>query len=215
MFGLEKDLSNDREEREKTLLQIKTLSMRYQFREEDEQLFLNYSIPAIYAIWEGFIQSSFKMYIQELNTLNLKIDTICHSLLIYHMEITFKQFNEYPTKLPKKINFFENLHQCYQSEFINLTRIIDTKSNVGFQVLQDLLTTFNLSVIPEYTENKYALKQNLDLFLQTRNAVAHGQNSIIVRRTDIEQSIELIQKLMELVCTNILRGYHDQTYLRT
>jgi hypothetical protein len=110
---LEQKISSDIEERQKLMLQIKTLYLRYEFNNKDEAMFLNYAIPAVYAIWEGFIQTAFQTYIRELNQLNLTINTLCKPILIYHLETSFKQFREYPEKFNGKVAFFDKLNQFY------------------------------------------------------------------------------------------------------
>ncbi len=119
---LEQQIRSDIEERQRLMGKVKTLHSRYEFNDDDEQMFLRYSIPAIYAIWEGFIQTSFQTYINELNILNLTIDTLCKPILVYHLETKFKQFREYPEKPNGKIAFFDKLNQFYQSEIIEITR---------------------------------------------------------------------------------------------
>lgn len=211
---LDQELNADIEERQTLLLQIKTLYLRYDFKETDEQFFLNFAIPAIYAIWEGFIQTSFQIYVQQLNQLNLNSNSICKPLLVYHMENTYKQFNEYPQKQQGKVKFYEQLNQFYQSEFIEITRIINTKINVGFDVLKDILQAFNLEPISEYIQPAYPLKTELDNFLlRTRNSIAHGQNSIIVSREDLNRAILLVEMLMDLVQQRILSGFENKSYL--
>jgi hypothetical protein len=75
---------------------LKLLCARYGFSNTDEELFLYYSIPIVYATWEGFIQTSFQIYVRELNKLELTIDQVCDSIIIYHIESTFPQFKQYP-----------------------------------------------------------------------------------------------------------------------
>ena len=103
---LEQDIRSDIGERQQLMLQIKTLYLRYQFNERDEKLFLSYSMPAIYAIWEGFIQTSFKTYVQEINKINLSVNTVHKQILCYHIENSFKQFKQYPKNYNKKVVFF-------------------------------------------------------------------------------------------------------------
>jgi hypothetical protein len=211
---LEQEIRSDIEERQLLMLKIKTLHLRYRFNEEDEQLFLNYSIPAVYAVWEGFVQTSFQTYIQELNKLNLTIDTICKPILIHHLETSFKQFREYPEKPNGKVAFFDKLNQFYRSESIDITREVNTESNVGFKVLNKILETFNLELIPEYPEPRYSLPQELDKFLlKIRNSIAHGNNSVVISREDLERAIKLIEVLMDLVSEKMVNGFNNNSYL--
>jgi hypothetical protein len=212
---LEQEIKSDIEERQKLLLQIKTLHFRYGFNEKDEQVFLNYSIPIIYAIWEGFVQSVFRIYIEKINNLNLTVDTICKPILTHHLENKFKQFREYPKDTNKKVLFFDGLDQFYTNRIIDINAVVNTESNVGFNVINRLLKTFNLTELPEYPEPKYSLSQELKKLLKIRNSVAHGQDSIIVNREDLENSIKLVEILMDLVFESIVNGFESKSYLHT
>jgi hypothetical protein len=106
IFTLENEMLLDINERKKTMLSLKTLTLRYRFREDDQRLLIHHSIPIIYSIWEGFVQTSFQTYIRELNKLELTLDIVCDSLLIFYFETQFKQFAEYPKKPENKVKFF-------------------------------------------------------------------------------------------------------------
>ena len=209
---LEQDIRSDIGERQQLMLQIKTLYLRYQFNERDEKLFLSYSMPAIYAIWEGFIQTSFKTYVQEINKINLSVNTVHKQILCYHIENSFKQFKQYPKNYNKKVVFFDKLGEFYSADIIEITRTINTENNVGFDVLNRLLAAFNLEKIPDYYEQRW-LKNELDeRLLRIRNQVAHGQDSIIVSRNDLEDSINLVNILMELVLNRTMIGFSTESY---
>ncbi|MEY4768891.1 MAG: hypothetical protein RL637_1530, partial [Pseudomonadota bacterium] len=78
------------------------------------------------------------------------------------------------------------------------------------------LITFNLEKISEYPEPRYSLKQELDMFLlKARNSIAHGQNSIIIQREDLNRAIKLVETLMDLVFEKIMDGFNNRTYLHT
>lgn len=221
---LEQEILSDIEERRELMSRIKLLCPRYGFSLEDEELFLNYSIPIVYSIWEGFIQTSFQIYIRELNKLNLNINNICFPILIHHIESKFPQFKQYPEndKLKKKVNFFDKLGQFYQCNTLEISAKVNTESNVGFKVLNRILTDFHLETIPEYLETipeypepRYSLPDELDKFLlKIRNSVAHGQNSIVVNREDLERAIKLVERLMDLVFERIKTGFTNNSYFR-
>lgn len=211
---LEQKISADIEERQQLMINIKTLYLRYGFSEKDEQMFLIYAIPAVYSIWEGFVQTVFRFYVLELNRLNLGINTICNPILVYHIETSFKQFNEYPKSFNGKIAFFEKLNQFYNSEQIDITQIINIEGNVGFDVLKKILEIFNLQPMPEYYEPRYSVKIELEFLLTIRNAIAHGDNSIIVNRNDLDRVIKLVNILMDLIFDRIMEGFNNRTYLK-
>jgi hypothetical protein len=221
---LEQDIMSDIDEREELMFWVRSLHPRYGFSERDEQLFLSYSIPIVYSIWEGFVQTSFQIYIRELNKLEIKIDNVCEPILVYHMESAFRQFKQYPNPksdedkpkiVKKKVDFFNALGLFYKSNTLEIHPNINTESNVGFNVLNRILNDFNLEKIPEYPEPKYSLKDELHTLLQIRNAVAHGQrNSIVVNREDLERAINLVKKLMPLVFERIKTGFIEKKYLK-
>ncbi|MDB9307341.1 MAE_28990/MAE_18760 family HEPN-like nuclease [Aphanizomenon sp. CS-733/32] len=162
---LEQEIMSDIEERRELMSRLRLLYVRYGFSPRDEQLFLYHSIPIIYSIWEGFIQTAFKMYIRELNKLELTIDQVCDRILIYHIESTFSQFKQYPDadKFSKKVNFFNKLGMFYKTNHLEIDpQKFNTESNVDFNVLNRILTDFNLDKIPKYPEpgSGYSLKKN-------------------------------------------------------
>jgi len=225
---LEQDIISDIDEREELMFWVKSLHPRYGFSERDEQLFLSYSIPIVYSIWEGFVQTSFQIYIRELNKeltrLELNIDSVCEPIFVYHMESTFRQFKQYPNPksdedkpkiVKKKVDFFNALGLFYKSNTLQIHPDISTESNVGFNVLNRILNDFNLQKIPEYPEPEYSLKLELHTLLDTRNKVAHGQkSSIVVKREDLERAINLVKKLMPLVFERIKTGFIEKSYLK-
>lgn len=216
---LEQEIMSDIDERRDLMFRLKALSPRYHFLPEDEALFLNYSIPIVYSIWEGFIQTSFQIYIRELNELNLTINHICDRIFLYHIESKFPQFKDYSQKdnFSKKVKFFEQLGQFYQSNTLEISAKVNTESNVSFKVLNRILNDFKLETIPTHPEpnSNYSLQDDLDKFLlKIRNDVAHGQNSIVVNREDLERSIKLVDRLMDLVFERIKTGFITKSYLR-
>lgn len=217
---LEQEIMSDIEERRELMSWLKLLCARYGFSNTDEELFLYYSIPIVYATWEGFIQTSFQIYVRELNKLELTIDQVCDSIIIYHIESTFPQFKQYPDadKFNKKVIFFNRLGVFYKTNPLEISPKINTESNVGFKVLNRILTDFNLDKIPEFPDpgSGYSLAEELDKFLlKIRNTVAHGQqSSIVVRREDLERAIKLVDKLMDLVFNRIKTGFINKSYLK-
>lgn len=219
---LEQAIRSDVEERQRLMLKIKALHLRYGFHEEDAQIFLNYSIPAIYAIWEGFITTALHTYIVELNQLNLTFDSVCESILIQNFE---KKFGEYPKTKDKKTEFLKNIFEFYANPIINIPKGVKTKSNVNHEVLNEILSDFGLPILQDqlivYSELsnypnlplKNSLYKELTRLLDNRNAVAHGQNSVVIHRSDLERAIKLVETLMDLVCDRIVNGFQNETYL--
>jgi len=222
---LEQEVLSDIDERINLMSRIRLLSTLYNFSEADKQLFLNYSMPIIYSIWEGFIQSALQTYIRSLNRLRLSPDDICDRILVYHMEAEFLQFKQYPRsmnredqskKTEQKVKFFVKLKRFYSSGILEINANVNTESNVGFSVLNRILGDFNLAEISEFPLPRYSLKVELDQsLLRIRNAVAHGQDgqdSVIVKLEDLERAIILVDRLMDLVFESIKDGFINESY---
>jgi len=214
---LEEEIQSDIDSRNELLLSTKTLYVRYGFSRLDEQFFLNYSIPIVYSIWEGFMQTSFQTYIRVINreivNQSLSIDKICKSILVYHMETKFKQFKQYPNDEKSKYKFYDNLSTFYKDSNFQIYPTINTQSNVGFEVMNKILQCFNLTPISEYPISRYNIADELDKFLlKIRNDVAHGVNAVLVNRDDLERAIRLVEFLMQLVFDSIKEGYRNQTF---
>lgn len=216
---LEQEIMSDIEERRELMSRLRLLYVRYGFSQRDEELFLYHSVPIIYSIWEGFIQTAFKIYVQELNKLELTIDQVCDSIIIYHMESKFPQFKQYPKedadKFTKKVDFFNNLRQFYKTNPLEIHPNISTESNVGFKVLNRILKDFSLEEIPKVPRPGYPLNTELHKLLDTRNKIAHGQKSaIVVNREDLEKAIKVVEELMDLVFERIKTGFIEKSYLK-
>jgi len=138
------------------------------------------------------------------------------------MEAEFLQFKQYPRSMNRedqlkrtkqKVRFFEELKRFYSSEILEINANVNTESNVSFSVLNRILGDFNLAEISEFPLPRYSLKVELDQFLlRIRNAVAHGQNSVIVKLEDLERAITLVERLMDLVFKSIRDGFINESY---
>ncbi|MDT3401063.1 MAE_28990/MAE_18760 family HEPN-like nuclease [Mucilaginibacter terrae] len=212
--NLENDIQADIIERKELLLQTKTFHLRNSLNANDQQYFLNYSFPIIYSVWEGFIQTTFQTYVREINRLNLRMEEYCDSLKIYNLELRVKQLKKYPSELNKKVAMISKLQQIINSESFQISPIVDTKSNVGFDVLNDILASFNLTPIPDYLRPRYSIAIELDRFLlKIRNDIAHGNNAIVVTTDDVSRAIAIVELLMDEVFERLKNGFiHDLSF---
>jgi hypothetical protein len=209
---LEQELISEIDERRDLMLRLKVLLKRLKL-EQDKQLFLSYSIPIIYSVWEGFVKIAFEIYIKELNKLNLSINNVCDSIFVYYMESRVPQLRNYPQDFKGKVKLFNNLEKIYANNAFNINPVVNTESNVNFNVLNRLLGEFNLKKIDDYIESKYSLANELDGFLlKIRNAIAHGDKSIVVSEEELIRSILLVERLMDLVFERIRDGFIAESY---
>ncbi len=194
---------------------------RYNINRKHFSLLSIQSISILYSYWEGFIQKSFQLYIDYLNKQEIDFRCFCNSIIIYHMENTFKQFYNYPQNDKKKLNFYKKLDKHFIQEKHEIYRVVDTNSNVDFIVLNRLLKQFSLETFPEYwrdyTYPNPSLKETLNTFIRYRNGVAHGGD--ISSEEKITQEVyskyrKLVNDLMYSIHEKFIDGIENKTYLK-
>lgn len=194
---------------------------RYKLSRKHYSLLAVQSISILYSYWEGFVQNSFRMYIEYINSLDIDFNQLSDEIIVFHMDKTFKQFREYPGKTKQKIAFFHKLSEHFSERQHDIFGKIDTESNVGFDVLNKLLSQFSLQVFPEhwgeYTYPDTNLKEMLRIFLRYRNGVAHGGD--ISSEEKIRQDVYvkyrmLVNDLMYALHDKFLEGIQNQTYMK-
>ena len=211
------------EERLTVLFEIEraTFTKRYSLSLKHQEIFATQSISMIYSIWEGFVQTSFNLYIDELNKIDIEFHTFCDGIVIYHMENSFRQLREYPNKDKQKIKFFKDIKAFHNGSSKPISRVVNTQSNVSFSVLNKLLKTFSLEQFPEhwkdYKHPNPNLKESMDFFLKLRNTVAHGGD--LVSEEKVNQNVynrfrNLVRDLMYEIRLKMLDGLERQTFLQ-
>lgn len=216
-------VERDIDERKTALFEIERVlfTKRYNLSKTHLEIFTVQSITMMYSIWEGYIQKAFGRYIDELNEKSLDCHLIQDSLLIHYMEDKFKQFNEYPNKPNKKIDFYNSLKVFFESNKIELKSVVNTQSNVSFEVLNGILKSFCLEPFPDnwkhYKHPHPSLKESLKTFLRYRNSVAHGGD--ISSEEKVSQQVfgkykNLVIDLMYEIMFKMELGLNNRTYLK-
>lgn len=223
MIDFEKEHLNLIEDRVSVLFEIERVlfTKRYKLSKKHLDIFTVQSIAMIYSIWEGFIQQSFQLYIRYLNSLNIKFNEFSDGITMFHMENTFKQLKEYPEKNNKKIRYFESLEKHFLQEYHEIYSVIDTNSNVSFEVLNSLLEQFSLGKFPEhwdkYTYPNPNLRQTMSTFLRYRNGVAHGgdiSSEEKVTKEVFNRYRALVNDLMYEIHLKFIDGIDHKVYLK-
>ena len=209
------------EENEDVLHQIEIalFTKRYSLNKRHSEILRVQSIAMIYAIWEGFMQQSFQLYIKYIDSQCVKFIELNDSIIVYHMENSFKQFREYPQKNIKKADFFNRLSMFYEEEIHNLYAWVNTENNLGFDAMNKLMEQFGLRKFPEcWEEYKYpnsTLKVMLQDLLRYRNGISHGgdlTNEEIVTQDVYNKYKKLIVDLMYGVHDAFIEGINSKTY---
>lgn len=185
---------------------LKAMPVQYNISGYHRQTYIKYLIPSFYSLWEGYVKNSFQIYAVELNSLNIPIADVNINLLTHALTSTDKlSLENSRLKFNTKIEFV----QCYQQQISNPLRLgmsLPTKSNINFEVINDILNRFHLKLLPDFYSH------GLDKLLTFRNKIAHGDNSIPVKDEHITEFSSLVTDLMIEVYDIIEEGYDSRSY---
>lgn len=200
------EINSDIQWRMSELASLKSIPLRYNLLPHHKEMLIKYTIPSIYALWEGFVKNSFELYIREINKLNIPIEEVHINVITHTLSSYEKLYLENP-----RMNFvskkeFVEFYQTKISQPLNITNKIPTKSNVDFGVINDILTRFNLNLLPKIFEGK------LRKLLKFRNSIAHGETSLPVKLEDVTFFSQLVNDLMIEIIIRLDEGYKSQTF---
>ena len=207
MIGLEEKLLYEVDWRTNELSTIRTIPLLCHCTDKQIEIIEKYSVVAIYSLWEGFVVESFTTYIRELNNLNLTGDKLNLNIITYDIDRKYDLTSE-RKHIEKKRMLVSEVHKYAKSSVIITTKI-NTKSNVNYKVICEILDHFYLEKLPEKE-----FKKKLEKLLLVRNKVAHGEHSIPVNRDMIQEFTYTVIEAMHEVTNSIVNGFVNKTYLR-
>lgn len=206
--NLEDRLNQDLSWRKRELVNLNNeLSDKAGNSNQEYSFLIRGSIALIYAHWEGSVKAQLVAYVKFINNLlndeYLKIDDYHDELLDLIFVPTIKTLSQNTKeKRIKGIKDFKKLYFDKKVITINSKEVINTKSNLSFEVLEDLLYKFSIKSLDVIN------KQFIEQLLKDRNAISHGENKYSKidenSRKDIEEKIIEVDKLIESIKTNIL-----------
>ncbi|MBR4251480.1 MAG: hypothetical protein IKQ15_04165 [Kiritimatiellae bacterium] len=164
--------------------------------EKIKEVLRRYSVPALYAVWEGFVVTTLSEFSLRVNKSGpLVRRTHCN---IVRRDV-WERFNlsNLPTDHEKQTRIVSKMCRYFQGR-LSLNTTIRTNSNVDYKELSRLMTSLGTEP-PD--GNKYSGK--LAKFLNYRNGIAHGNTKMTVTGDLIKEFSELVTELMEDI-VNIL-----------
>lgn len=207
MTQFEKDIESDIYWRQGQLSILKSLVHRELLSEEQREALRRYSVPAIYSLWEGFLNNIFTLFITEVNSKSLKSSDLHINYVVYTFDkedvTNITCGREDVTKRRKSFSRIIDMLNC---EPFNVKHVT-LESNANYKVLCKITDTLNLKRIDD------SFRKPLDRLLNFRNAIAHGDNSIVVCDQDIDSFGSLVESLMENITVCVTDGLRSECYL--
>lgn len=194
---------------------------RYSFIEKDFRVLSKQSIVILYSLWEGYVQEIFTLFLKEVDKSTTSYFDLKESFMISQIEKNFKQFNEYPQKLNGKVIFHKAYFKTVTQPNHSLLSQIDTKNNVGLDVLNELLDIHGMKKIAEhwkekgYTHPNPTVKSILADLLHIRNNTAHGNRivtNVTINQSDFQKYKNLILDLIYEVGNLVTECIIQKTY---
>lgn len=205
---IQEEIFADIDWRNGELAELRVILHKAKLTQTQRVTYIKYIVPAIYALWEGFIKNSLELLSKEINKTNVPI-TDLHENLLTHAIISIDKLALDRPRIRFKTQKDFSLYFCEHigKPFPTIGKL-PTKSNVNSEVLQDLFNRFNLGIIEKVNGRR------LDKLLTFRNTIAHGDNSIPVTEDNINEFVLIVQDLMLLVFEKIDNAIKNKTFLR-
>jgi hypothetical protein len=199
-------ISKDIDWRMSELGSLKSIPVRYKLLSHHKEMIIKYTIPSIYALWEGFVRNSFMCYITNINSLNLSIHDVHMNLVVHGITSVPKLRLENARNSFKIKKEFTETYLSIIGKPFQLTDVIPTRSNVNFDTINEILLIFNLEELPK------SFDKPLEKLVNFRNSIAHGEISIPIKLSDVEFFTKLLNDLMIEIFLRIEKGLKLETY---
>ena len=183
---------------------LKSIPIKYSLSPNHKKLYIKYSIPSLYSIWEGFVKSVFIIYSNHLNSLYISRSDISISLLTHSLDSEC-DFNNPRSSFNAKVKMVKLIDNIL-NETIKINPNIPTESNINCKVLNKILERFCIPSVDTSYERR------LNKFLKFRNMIAHGENALSVEMSHLVEFVSLIEDLMIDIVLYVQQSEKDKTY---
>lgn len=188
---------------------IKLLPHKYEFIEEEKDIYYKSMVPMIYAYLEGFVKNAIRIYMKFVNQLDLAFNDISIRLLVHKIEKKYNCFKENIQSIQNKEKLVEQLLQDINNNDKTINFNDKAIQNINSDRLNKLLRELNFEEIEDRK-----IKDELNKLLQYRNGIAHGENSYRVDENLLMEFIDTIIKTMDYMSDIICKGYDLKNYLK-
>lgn len=202
------EIEKERDWRISEFRRIKSIQFAYK---DQNKYFVTYSsmcIPMIYAHWEGFCVSVFRIVANYINNQNLTYNEINNSLFTYSHDKTYNYLKG-KQGFQQRCKFSTDFLSTISTKKIKIIQKFDCKSNLKFKVLLNMF-----EVLGSQNSNLDKYSRDIDKLVEVRNAIAHGENSIVVDFQMVHGFIETVVKLYDEIILILIEYLRTKKYLK-
>lgn len=203
------------------------MSLKNLLREDNSVPVVKTLIVMLYAHFEGFFKDCLECYVRYLNSTELQLNNFCDAIITASLSREYAAFENINRKckelttVPPAEEFLHKYHrrreltQKFISDYLNKKikideKIINTKSNLDFSVLQENMYVLGLE------HNYFIDKQNtITRLVKLRNAVAHGSQREPIDIIEFEKVEADILEIMNEIIRYLFGFCAEKRYLRS
>jgi hypothetical protein len=176
-----------------------------------ESTVVRMSIPMLYALWEGFVKESCQAYIEHVEVEVATAESLKPAILGYLWTPELRKLSG-GVGFDKKHNIARLALTGLKKpvRFGEAERAVDTKSNLDFQVLEEIARHLCLDTASLQGERKH-----LDALVNLRNSIAHGAKPTGMEVSDFEQHASTVVHFMEQFEEVLRRAMHNRSFCAT
>lgn len=173
---------------------------------EDELALLRPCIAMVYAHWEGFVKSACGMYLEFVAMQRVIHKDLASSFLALAARRYATSIGATGASADRAIVTFYR-DQADRRGHVPYRGGVDTKSNLWFEVFQEIFDSLGLSW------RQYELKSKLidSKLVSKRNAIAHGRY-IDIKAVDVVEIFDSVLDLMESIKDQLLDAAINEEY---
>ena len=170
--------------------------------------YLKMTIPMIYAHWEGYCVASFKLMAEYINKEEIDARMCTYNLITYANTVAYDKLKG-KSSFEHRTEFSREFEKILDGK-LKIPARIDTKSNLNYKVLKEILDIFEINI------NKFQkYESDLNTLVNIRNAIAHGENSIIPDIEKMEKSIKCITEMIDIFLVEQTEYIKNEDYLKS
>jgi hypothetical protein len=166
------------------------------------------AVPYLYAHWEGFCVASFRLLYEYLNRSAFQYEDLNFNLITLANSKSY-DYLKGKHSFDQKVKFTSSFIHLVNHSVFKIEGKVETNSNVNYKVMENLFRTLGIE-----TTMLSTYKKDLDTFVQIRNAIAHGENSIELNSGQLEDYFQLIYTMMDEIILEFERYFVNHNYRR-